>query len=113
MITCRLFRLAVTYPIFGLVVSCASPAYAQAPAAASAAPEAGQTADQQQLRQELDRLRQELELTVALYQDSTIIDWNPSPEFKLRPGVKLLVITTSESLQELSRLNASQKQKVV
>jgi voltage-gated potassium channel len=61
----------------------------------------------------LDKLRHELELTVALYQDSTIIDWNPSPEFTLRPGVKLLVITTSESLQELSLLNTSQKQGVV
>jgi Trk K+ transport system NAD-binding subunit len=61
----------------------------------------------------LDRLRSELELTVALYQDATIIDWNPSLEFTLRPGVKLLVITTSESLQELARLNATQQQRVV
>src|SRR5262249_14270687 len=53
----------------------------------------------------LDRLRSELEITVALYKDETIMDWNPSPTFTLRPGVKLLVITTAESLQELARLN--------
>src|SRR5262249_42620505 len=53
----------------------------------------------------LDKLRSELELTVALYNDDNIMDWNPSPSFTLRPGVKLLVITTSESLQELERLN--------
>ncbi len=58
----------------------------------------------------LNKLRQELELTVALYQDATVMDWNPDPDIKLQPGVKLLVITTSESLKELERLNRSQNQ---
>lgn len=53
----------------------------------------------------LDRLRQELELTIALYQKGEEMDWNPSPEIELNPGVKLLVITTADSLQDLQQLN--------
>lgn len=60
----------------------------------------------------LDKLRSELELTVALYRHENIMDWNPSPGFTLKPGVKLLVITTSESLQQLERLNTPQRQPV-
>ncbi|MEW6734138.1 MAG: TrkA family potassium uptake protein [Acidobacteriota bacterium] len=56
----------------------------------------------------LDRLRSSLELTIALYQDATTVDWNPNPDFLLKPGVKLLIITTSESLRELERLNNAQ-----
>ncbi len=53
----------------------------------------------------LDQLRSQLELTIALYQSATEMDWNPSPSFTLESGVKLLVITTADSLRELERLN--------
>jgi Trk K+ transport system NAD-binding subunit len=53
----------------------------------------------------LDQLRSRMELTVALYQSATEMDWNPNPNFVLEAGVKLLIITTSESLQELGKLN--------
>lgn len=53
----------------------------------------------------LDQLRSRLELTIALYQSTTEMDWNPNPNFTLQPGVKLLVITTSDSLHELEKLN--------
>lgn len=53
----------------------------------------------------LDQLRSRLELTIALYQTDKEMDWNPSPKFTLATGVKLLVITTLDSLQELEKLN--------
>lgn len=53
----------------------------------------------------LDQLRSRLELTVALYQSSTEMDWNPNPSFILESGVKLLIITTADSLHELDKLN--------
>lgn len=53
----------------------------------------------------LDQLRSRLELTIALYQTEVEVDWNPNPSFILETGVKLLIITTSESLRDLEKLN--------
>ncbi|MBI4854498.1 MAG: TrkA family potassium uptake protein [Acidobacteria bacterium] len=53
----------------------------------------------------LDQLRSRLELTIALYQSATEMDWNPNPSFVLEPGTKLLIITTANSLHELEKLN--------
>jgi Trk K+ transport system NAD-binding subunit len=53
----------------------------------------------------LDQLRSRLEITIALYQTDKEMDWNPNPKIILEKGVKLLVITTLESLKELEKLN--------
>lgn len=53
----------------------------------------------------VERLEKEMEISIVCYQQGDLTDLHPAPNLPIAPGVKLLLLASLETLQQLKKMN--------